>query len=141
MSISVQISKRSTVEIPDISSYKLVVEAINAQNMPSKIFVNQRIRNFAKSISEDFFVAVCTPTQLEDFMEDSPSEGTSYYRTNRIELIGRTPEMVQSVFDSLLYEVKKLVIDLSALEILQEAEVFNVSDNQSLSEILQLKKS
>jgi hypothetical protein len=127
MSISIQISKRSTIEVPEISSYKLVVEAINAQNMPNKIFVNQRVRNFAKAQTEDFFVAVCTPVQLEDFMEDAPAESSSYYRTNRIELIGRTAEMVQTVFDSLLYEVKKLVVDLSDLEQLTEAEVFNVT--------------
>jgi hypothetical protein len=135
MSISIQISKRSTVEVPEISSYKLVVEAINAQNMPDKIFVNQRIRNFAKLQSEDFFVAVCTPTQLEDFFEDSPSGDTTYYRTNRVELIGRTAEMVQDVFESLLYEVKKLVVDLSDLETMVEAEVYSITANTPITKV------
>lgn len=124
---SIQISKRSTVEVPSISSYKLVVEAINAENMPDKIFVNQRIHNFAKDMFDDIFVAVCTPTQLEDFAEDSPEEGTSYYRTNRIELIARTPEGLQTIFDSLLFEVKKLVVDLTDLDNLAPAVVYNIS--------------
>lgn len=124
---SIQLSKRSTVEIPDLTAYKLVVEAINPQNMPSKIFVNQRVHDYAREISEDYFVAVCTPAQLEDFAEDSPEQGTSYYRTNKIELVARTPELLQEVFDSLLYETKKLVIDLTDLDNLSEAEVYTVN--------------
>ena len=127
MAISIQISKQSTIPVPDILSYKLVVEAINPQNMPGKVFVNQRIRNFAKEQFDDTFVAVCTPAQLEDLQEDSPEAGSSYYRTNRIELIARTPELLQTVFDSLIYEVNKLVIDLSDIEKLLPEEVYLIS--------------
>ena len=136
MSKSIQISKRSTVALPGISSYKLEVEAVNAQDMSDKIFVKQRIRNFAKGELDDTFVAVCTPVQLEDFGEDSPNEGSSYYRTNRIELIGRTPEMVQEVFDSLVYEVKKLVVDLTDLEVLSDSEIYNISAIDPVTELL-----
>lgn len=127
MSKSIQISKQSIVEVPDISSYRLVVNTLNAQGMTGKIFVKQRIRNFAKDSIDDTFVAVCTPTQLEDFEEDSPGHGTSYYRTDRIDLVARTPEVLQSIFDSLLYETKKLVVDLTDLDNLAPAEVYNIS--------------
>jgi hypothetical protein len=127
MAISIQISKQSTIPLPDLQSFKLVVETINPENMSGKIFINQRIRNFAKDRFDDTFVAVCTPAQLEDLDEDSPGEGTSYYRTDRIELIIRTAEALQTVFDSLLYEVNKLVIDLSDIEQLATAEVYQIS--------------
>lgn len=127
MSKSIQISKRSTIAVPDISSYKLVVEAINAQNMPNKIFVKQRINNFSKGTIDDIFVAVATPTQLEDFNEDSPEEGTSYFRTASIEIVARTPEMLQTFFDSLLFETKKLVIDLTDMDNLSSAEVYSIN--------------
>lgn len=127
MSKSIQISKRSTIEVPDISSYKLVVEAINAQNMPNKIFVKQRITNFAKGTIDDIFVAIATPTQLEDFAEDSPEEGTSFFRSSSIELVGRTPEMLQTVFASIIYETKKLVVDLTDMDNLSDAQVFNIN--------------
>jgi hypothetical protein len=129
MSKSIQIVKQSTVEIPGISSYKLVVSTANAQNMPDKIFVKQRTRNFAKDSIDDTFVAVCTPVQLEDFEEDAPGEGTSYFRTNTIELVGRTPEYLTEVFDSLLYETQKLVVDLTDLDNLSVAEVYNITAN------------
>jgi hypothetical protein len=133
---SIQISKQSTVYAPDLSSYKLIVEAKNAVGMPVKIFVKQRIRNFAKDAIEEPFVAVCTPVMLEDLEEDSPAEGTSYYRTDRIELVGRTPEMIQEVFDSLLFEVKKLTIDLADIEMLSDAEVYLVSSIDSVRLIM-----
>lgn len=127
MAKSIQLAQQSTVPLPDISSLKLVVQAVNAQDMPDKIFIKQRIRNFAKGTFDDTFVAVCTPTQLEDFPEDSPNSETSYYRTNRIELIGRTAEVLRSVFDSIKYEVKKLVIDLNDMDTLDTAHVYNIS--------------
>jgi hypothetical protein len=132
MAKSIQILKNHTVELPDISSYKLTVQAINPQEMPSKIFIKQRIRNFAKDTFDDTFVAVCTPTQLEDLQEDAPDEGTSYYRTDRIELIARTPEVIQTILDSLLYEVKKLVVDLSDLDNLAEPRVYTISANSPI---------
>lgn len=127
MSKSIQLRKQSTEALPDISSYKLTVETLNAQNMPDKIFVNQRIRNFAKDTIEDIFVAVCTPAQIEDFDADSPATGTGFFRTNRIELVARTPEMLQDVFDSIVFEVKKLVVDLTDMDRLSNAEIYEIT--------------
>lgn len=127
MAKSIQLSRRSTIPVPGISSYKMIVEAINAQDMPDKIFIKQRIHNFARERFDDVFVAVCTPTQLEDFAEDSPEDGTSFFRTNQIELVGRTPEWLQEVFESLVYETKKLVIDLTDLDNLTAAEVYLIN--------------
>lgn len=136
MAKNIKIVRKSTVELPAISSYKLVVQAIEPEEMPSKIFIKQRIRNFAKETTDDIFVGVCTPTQLEDFDEDSPAEGTSFFRTASIELVARTPELIQQVFDSLVYEVKKLVIDLSDLEILSEEEVYSISALDPVVQVL-----
>ena len=127
MAKSIQIIKQSCIFLPDISSYKIHIQAINAQNMPNKIFVNQRMQNVAQGYTDDVFRAVCTPTQLEDFDEDSPSEGTSFFRTDKIELVARTPEMIKDVFDSILFEVKKLVVDLSALDDLSMAQVYEIN--------------
>lgn len=135
MAISIQLLKQSTVEVPEISSYKLVVSTINAQNMSDKIFVNQRIRNFARDRFDDVFVAICTPTQLEDFEEDSPGEGSSYYRTNTVELIARTAEEIRAVFSSLVYEAKKLVIDLSDLENLSSTQIYDISAINPVTEV------
>jgi hypothetical protein len=135
MAKSIQLSKRSTVYVPDISSLKLVVETVNAVDMPSKIFVKQRIRNFAAGTFDDTFAAICTPTQLEDFPEDAPAEGSSYFRTNKVELVCRTPEQLQSVFDSLVYETKKLVVDLTDMERLSVAQLYSITANSPVVEL------
>lgn len=132
MAKNIQLSKQSTVYLPGLSSYKLVVQAINAQDMPNKIFVKQRIQNFVTGVADDSFVAVCTPTQLEDFQEDSPAQGSSFFRTSSIELVMRTPEELEAVFESLLYEVQKLVIDLDDLDKLGQAVVYTVSSDGSV---------
>jgi hypothetical protein len=132
MAKSIQISKKSTTPIPGIQSFKMEVQAINAVNMPSKIFIKQRVRNFAKDRFDDTFVAICTPVQLEDLAEDSPEEGTSYYRTDTIELVVRTAEMLQTVFDSLLYEVQKLVVDLQDIDLLEPEEIYTLSSDGPL---------
>jgi hypothetical protein len=116
------------VYLPDLKSYKLEVEALSSEDMPVKVFVKQRIRNFARETTDDIFVAVCTPTQLEDFGEDSPEQGTTYFRTNKIELVARTPEMILDVFNSLVYEVKKLVIDLNALDELTDPQMLLIDE-------------
>ena len=136
MSKSIQLVRRSTIELPNISSYKLTVQAVNPEDMSSKIFVKQRIRNFAKESVDDVFVAVCTPTQLEDFEEDAPGEGSSYFRTDTIELVARTPEVLMEIFDSLVYETKKLVVDLTDLETLSTSEVFTITATSPVARLV-----
>ena len=124
---SIKLSKKSTVYVPDLQSYKLVVAAVDAENTTDKIFIKQRIHNFARGKFEDNFVGVCTPVQIEDFPEDAPEEGSSYFRTSSIEVVARTPELIQDVFNSLLYEVKKLLLDLEDIENLSEEEVYTIT--------------
>lgn len=123
---AIQISSQSTIWTPRLQAYKLVVEAINPENMPSEIFIKQRMKNFAQDTFDDNFVGVCTPEQLEDFPLNSPNRDSSFYRVSKIELIGRLPETLNTIFNSLLYEVQKLVEDLNSLDFLEEAKIYNV---------------
>jgi hypothetical protein len=126
---AIQISRQSTVWIPHLQSYKLVVEAINPEDMPQEVFIKQRLKNFAQDSFDDNFVAVCTPVQLEDLPVNAPDAGNSFYRVSKIELVGRLPEALDKIFDSLLYEVEKLVADLNALDDLKEAVIYNVTSD------------
>jgi hypothetical protein len=132
---NIQIVKQSSEYVPGISSVKLVVEAINPENMSDKIFVKQRIHNFSKGDFEDVFAAVCTPAQLEDLQEDSPADGTSYFRANAIELVSETEEHLDTVFGSMLYEVKKLLVDLDAMDRLKTAVVYNVPSEGEITTV------
>jgi hypothetical protein len=129
MAKSIQISRRYVDTNRELSSYRLYVEAINAQEMTNKVFIKQRIVNFSKGTTDDIFVGVCTPTQLEDLGEDSPLAGTSFFRSNSIDLVATTSEELKNTLDSVIFEVKKLVDDLSALDVLTDDEVYNIEPN------------
>jgi hypothetical protein len=109
------LAKTTSAWAPDISSYKMTVEITSAEDAPREIFVIKRTRDFVKDQFEDVFAAVATPVQLEDFPIRAPRENSSYYRTNVATLIVRTAEGMQAVFDSMVYEIKKLALDLEAL--------------------------
>lgn len=132
MSKNIQISRQGTVWLPHMQSYKLVVEAINPQNMPAEIFIKQRLRNFAQDAFDDSFVAVSTPAQLEDFPINAPNANSSFYRVSKIELVGRLPEVLDKTFDSLIYEVQKLVDDLNSLENLGEARIYDIQPGSTV---------
>jgi len=109
------LAKTTSAWSPDISSYKMMVEVTSAVDAPSEIFVIKRTRDFVKDQFDDVFAAIATPTQLEDFPVLAPNENSSYYRTNKATLIVRTAEGMQAVFDSMVYEIKKLATDLEAI--------------------------
>lgn len=127
MAKSIQISKREAVWVPHTQSHRMIVKTANPEEMPGEVFIKQRLKNFAQDSWDDRFVAICTPVQLEDFPTGSPDARSSYYRTDEIELIARTPEELNRIFDSLLYEVEKLVIDLNAMADLAPAQIYNVT--------------
>jgi hypothetical protein len=135
MAKSIQISRRYVDSAKELSSYRLFVEAINAQEMSSKVFIKQRIVNFAKGTTDDIFVGVCTPAQLEDLGEDSPLEGTSYFRANSVDLVATTSEELKSILDSLIFEVKKLTDDLAELEILGDDEIYNIEPGMPVTTV------
>ncbi len=126
---SINISRKSVVFDPDLDSYRMVLEVTSAQNINSKIFVKQRIRNFFKNTSEDVFAAVATPVQLEDFDEDSPKEGDSYFRTDKIDVTGRTMTYLDWFVEQLLADVQKLVIDVGLLATLEDQGTYTITDS------------
>lgn len=129
MAKSIQISRRYVDTNRELSSYRLYVTAINAQEMTNKVFIKQRIVNFSKGTTDDVFAGVCTPSQLEDLGEDAPLAGTSFFRSNSVDLIATTSEELKNLLDSVVYEVKKLVDDLAALDVLADDEIYNIAPN------------
>ena len=133
MAKSIQISRRYVDTSKELSSYRLYMEAINAQEMTNKVFIKQRVVNFSKGTTDDIFVGVCTPAQLEDLGEDSPLAGTSFFRSNTVDLIATTSEELKNILDSAIFEVKKLVDDLSALDVLTDDEIYSIQPNQPVT--------
>jgi len=128
--ITLDLVRKATDFDPKASSYKLILEVNSAQNITPKIFVNQRLKNLSEDTFEDVFAAVATPAQLEDFDEDSPGPGSSYYRTNKIEILSRNADYLDDVYDDIVWQVQKLVDDMKALTIIKNEITVRITENE-----------
>lgn len=127
---SIKLLRKSVTYDKDLLSYRMIVYATLAENITSKVFVNQRLRNMAKQNFDDTFVAVATPAQIADFGEDAPLEGSSYFRTDKIDVVSRNADYLDSVFDDILYSVQKLVEDTEALNDLHNEGLYTITAEQ-----------
>ena len=122
---NIKLLRSSVIPDKDLSSYRMTVEVIKAEGITNKIFCKQRLRNFQKQAFDDVFVAICTPAQIEDYGEDAPLEGSSYFRTNKIDIIiSRNADYLDSVFDDMVWNTQKLVEDIEALNKLENEDIY-----------------
>ncbi len=121
---SITLNRKTAEYDPKLLSYKMIVEVTAAQDITPKIFVNQRLYNFFKTNFEDVVVAIATPTQIEDFGEDAPNEGDSYFRTSKVEVVCRTLEALEYWYAAVVGDLQRLVLDVDVLtELTDEADV------------------
>jgi hypothetical protein len=114
--VKITINRTTTKWQPDLSSYSLRVDVASTENIVREVFVMQRLKSFVSDQFEDVFAAVATPAQLEDLPANAPGKDTSYFRKSSVELVVRTLEGMNAVFDSLVYELNKLCLDIDVLQ-------------------------
>lgn len=114
--ISITLLKKGSEFYKEVGSYRVAISVVSSVGTTPNIFVMQRTRDFVTNSFEDNFVAVSTPTQLEEVPELNNMTESSFYRTYKIELIARTAEYMSEIVDSIFHEVQNLVDDLRALE-------------------------
>jgi hypothetical protein len=118
--------RKSTIP-KDNGSYRMSLEITAAKDIPKYAFVKQRIRNFIEDKFDDNFVAICTPAQLEDFDTNSPAEGSSYFRSDKIDIVSRNLAYLEQVFHSIIGELQKLVDDYESLNVLIEDGIYTIT--------------
>lgn len=97
----------------DISTdYRMTVEAI-AVDMPAEVFTLQRLTN-----DESVFVAVCSPTTLEEYSTLTPYPESSYYRTDAIELVASNLEALDEMYDYIEEDIQLLISNLNSMDTL-----------------------
>lgn len=110
-----------------ISSYRMRITITEADGINPKVFVNQRLRDTTKQTFEDVFVAVATPVQLEDFGEDAPLEGSSYFRTSIIDVMSRNADYLEEVADDIIWNIQKLISDVDSLQSFVTSGIFTIN--------------
>jgi hypothetical protein len=104
----------------------MVLTITNSEDIEKEVFVKQRLINFAIDQVEDVFAAVCSPSQLEDLPKNNPSQDSSYFRVNSVELRADSAEGLRAIFTTILTELRNLTKDLEALTILDEGRQFTI---------------
>ena len=122
--------RKSPVYDKHALSYRMQLEILATEQIVKEVFVNQRHKNFVTNTFDDVFAAVATPTQLEDFGKNSPEADSSYFRTFKIDLVSRNIDYLEDVFDSILFELTRLVDEVESLNDLQADAIYEItSDN------------
>ncbi len=128
--VQINLVRKSTLLEANNESYRMTLEITSSEEITGKLFICQRIRNYIKQTFEDVIVAIATPVQLEDFEENSPGEGSSYFRTNKIDVISRNADYLEEVFEDITQQIKKLIGDVEALAVLTTESTYNISAEQ-----------
>lgn len=109
---------RSVSKLAD-KNYRLLVEVTSyTTGMEPYIFVYQRLRDPLTNTSNDIFVAIASPEQIESLSKNAPEEGSSYFRLNKVDVVSPDPEYLEYVFENIISEVQKLTTDLDILDTL-----------------------
>jgi hypothetical protein len=116
------------INTPDVNvkGHSMVLTITNSEDIEKEVFVKQRLINFAIDQVEDVFAAVCSPSQLEDLPKNNPSQDSSYFRVNSVELRADSAEGLRAIFTTILTELRNLTKDLEALTILDEGRQFTI---------------
>lgn len=124
----------------DRQSYRMTLSIISSEDITKNVFVKQRIRNFIKNNFEDAFVAIATPTQLEDFDVGSPATNTSFYLIDTIDVVSRNLGYLDDLFNIVLGELQKLVDEYESLNRLSPDGIYTITADNITVDMADLHK-
>jgi len=120
--LRLNLNKKTVTYRANLSAYSMVLEITSSQDIEKEVFVKQKLVNFTNDTPDEFFVAVCSPVQMSDLPVNIPTAYSSYFRVSKVELIAGTQEELKAIFNSITFELQKLIVDLEAQQSLLEIE-------------------
>lgn len=114
-SITVTVNGPNRIQDAKLPAYRVDVSITGANDITTKLFVKQRILK-PEGTTEDNFVAVASPTNLEDFAEDAPLVDSSFFRSNSISLASSDPAFLSSTLETILSELSLLTKQMEILD-------------------------
>ena len=108
--------------INNVDGYRMVVEAYDSNNMSNAIF--RYIRgpfSAATGTYSDEFDGVCSPSDLEEFPENSPTPNSNpaWFRKGSIDLVFRSQTTANDTWDKIVSDVEILVKTLDIMDVIQ----------------------
>lgn len=114
--------------------YTMELEVISAEDIDKNIFVKQRFRK-SDGTFDDRFAAVASPAQLEDLDINSPRDGSSYFRTYKVQFVESSLVYLDYIFNTVVNDISLLVEDAEAMSILEEEETVTITASSTISTV------
>jgi hypothetical protein len=123
---TLSIQRNAPVYNSTLSSYTMTLSVVSNEDIIPYVFVKQRLSALDKNSFDDVFAAIATPAQLEELGKQAPNEFSSYFLDSSVTLIARTAEYMDWLYNEILAELNKLVLDYSLLATYANETVTNV---------------
>lgn len=104
-------------------AHRMQVTASNAEEMPNTVFVFQRLPGtpYGSSPADDF-VTVATALDLSAYPENTPVDGSDFFRKAVVVLDFHTPEAMLDAWNAIKARVAILKDQLDSLDVLEDGE-------------------
>jgi hypothetical protein len=123
---SISISRQSAdSSIPGAHLLTLTIHTGN--DITTTLFVKQRIIKPGNT-ADDTFVAVASPTQLEDLPVGAPLTGnTGFFLDSTITLVSSDPAILEEIWNGVLDDIQLLTSQLDDLDSLSSSVTYTVN--------------
>ena len=117
--------------INNVDGFRMKIEAYDANNMSAAVFRYLR-GPFSASTGtySDEFDGVCSPSDLEEFPENSPTPGANpaWFRKDSVDLVFRSQTTANETWDKIVSDVKILVNTLDIMDVIQPETTVSIGN-------------
>ena len=114
----------------NVDGFRMRIEAYSANLMSNSIFRYIRGPVNSQAIQIDEFDGVCSPSDLEEFNQDSPAQGANpaWFRKNYVDLVFRSQHAAKDAWNLIVSDVRILVSTLDIMDTIVQEEVIGIGD-------------
>jgi hypothetical protein len=107
-------------------SYRVDLTINSTNDITAFLFVKERVVK-PDGTNDDTFVAVASPSQIEDINESSPGTGTVYFRDKTVSLISTDPQYLNDTVNEILADIQLTVLQMNELDVLTPPQYFTIT--------------
>jgi hypothetical protein len=129
ISVDVIVEEQGYYAVNETKGFRLRVRALNAVNMPSKIFRYEMESTNPAVGPQPKYNGVCSPADLSEYDEDAPDpeKFPQFFRLDYFDIIYRSQLDVMDEWELVREQVETLVASLAAAETLRQTDSVTIS--------------
>lgn len=107
-------------------NYLVTLAITSAESITSFLFVKKRIIRPDGS-SDDTFVTVASPAQIEDIPQQVPGPDDPYWRDDTITLVSSDPDLLNDVISEITEDIQLTLIEATDLQTISSSQVITIT--------------